>query len=99
MAASPIIAGGLVIQLVESAQGSYLIALDRVTGRVRWKADRPTASIGYATPMIFRPSSGRTEIITIGSTRLDSYDMGNWCASVVDTDCDGWILGRRRVAG
>jgi outer membrane protein assembly factor BamB len=75
MSASPIIAGGLVIQLIDQLKGSYLIALDRVTGRVRWKTDRPAAGIGYATPVIYRPSPGRTEIVTIGSTRLDGYDM------------------------
>jgi outer membrane protein assembly factor BamB len=73
MSASPIIADGLVVQLVDQLRGSYLLALDRATGQVRWKIDRPSATIGYATPTIFRPSQGPAEIITIGSTRLDSY--------------------------
>jgi outer membrane protein assembly factor BamB len=75
MSASPIIAGGLVMQLVDQLTGSYLIALDRATGTVRWKADRPAATIGYATPVVFRPPSGQPEIVTIGSARLDSYDL------------------------
>lgn len=75
MAASPIIAGDLVIQLIDQLTSSYLLALDRATGEVRWKTDRPTATIGYATPMVFRPSADRAEIVTIGSTRLDSYDL------------------------
>ena len=76
MSASPIIADGLVIQLVDQLRGSYLLALDRATGQVRWKTDRPSATIGYATPTIFRPSQGRAEIVTIGTTRLDSYLLG-----------------------
>ncbi len=76
MSASPIIADGLVIQLIDQLRGSYLLALDRATGQVRWKTDRPSATIGYATPTIFRPSQGRAEIITIGTTRLDSYLLG-----------------------
>lgn len=44
-------------------------------GQVRWKTDRPGAPIGYATPMMFRPSADRADIITIGSTRLDAYDL------------------------
>jgi outer membrane protein assembly factor BamB len=75
MSASPIIADGLVVQLIDQLRGSYLLALDRATGQVRWKTDRPLATIGYATPMIFRSSQG-PEIITIGTTRLDSYLLG-----------------------
>ncbi|MBA2558236.1 MAG: PQQ-binding-like beta-propeller repeat protein [Chloroflexi bacterium] len=75
LSASPVIAGGLVLQLIDQLQGSYLVALDRSTGRVRWKADRPGASIGYATPIIFSPSPTRTDVVVIGSTRLDSYDL------------------------
>lgn len=75
MSASPIIADGLVIQLIDQLSGSYLIALDRATGRVRWRAERPAATIGYSTPTIFRPPSGQPEVVTIGSTRLDSYDL------------------------
>jgi outer membrane protein assembly factor BamB len=75
MAASPIIADGLVIQLIDQLSGSYLVALDRTTGKVRWKTDRPAATIGYATPIVFRPPSGQPEVVTIGSTRLDGYDL------------------------
>ena len=73
---SPIIADGHVVQLVDQLRGSYLLALDRSTGEVRWKTDRPSATIGYATPTIFRPAQGRAEIVTIGTTRLDSYLLG-----------------------
>jgi outer membrane protein assembly factor BamB len=76
MSASPVIADGLVIQLVDQLRGSYLLALDRLTGQVRWKTDRPSATIGYATPVIFRPSPGRVDIVTIGTTRLDTYALG-----------------------
>jgi outer membrane protein assembly factor BamB len=75
LSASPIIADGLVIQLIDQLKGSYLIALDRATGQVRWKADRPAATIGYATPIVFRPPTGQPQVVTIGSTRLDSYDL------------------------
>jgi outer membrane protein assembly factor BamB len=75
MAASPIIADGMVIQLIDQLTGSFLVALDRVSGQVRWRTDRPGATIGYATPMVFRTSADRADIVTIGSTRLDSYDL------------------------
>jgi outer membrane protein assembly factor BamB len=75
MSASPVIANDLVIQLIDQLKGSYLVAIDRATGRVRWKTDRPGATIGYATPIVFRPSADRADLITIGSTRLDAYDL------------------------
>ncbi len=75
MSASPIIAGGMVIQLIDQLSGSYLLALDRATGRVRWKTDRPGATIGYATPMVFRPTPDRVDLVAIGTNRLDSYDL------------------------
>ncbi len=77
MAASPIIEGDLVIQLIDQLTGSYLLGLDRATGDVRWKTERPGATIGYATPMVFRPSRDRADVIAIGSTRLDSYDLAS----------------------
>jgi outer membrane protein assembly factor BamB len=80
MSSSPIIAGDLVIQLIDQLTGSYLVALDRRTGRERWRANRPGATIGYATPIVFRPSEGRTDLVTIGSTRLDAYDLATGAA-------------------
>lgn len=76
MSGSPIIAEGLVVLVCDQVSGSFVIALDRATGRLRWKTDRPGMSIGWATPMIFRPeAAGRADLIVLGSTRLDAYDL------------------------
>jgi outer membrane protein assembly factor BamB len=72
MAASPILVGGLLVQVVDQQSGSFLLALDRNTGRQRWKTAR-MSDIGWATPMVFRPSQGPAQLIVLGSTRLDSY--------------------------
>jgi outer membrane protein assembly factor BamB len=75
MAGSPVLTGDLVVLLCDQRSGSFLIALDRRTGRLRWKRDRPHAVEGWATPIVFRPSTGRreTELIVLGSTRLEAY--------------------------
>jgi outer membrane protein assembly factor BamB len=73
MAASPIIAGDLLLMVCDQQSGSYLLALDRKTGRQRWRTDRSAATIGWATPMIYRPAAAPAQIIVLGSTRLDSY--------------------------
>ena len=41
---------------------SFLIALERKTGKTRWKVDRRSELAGYATPCI-RRSGGRTEVV------------------------------------
>lgn len=75
MSGSPIIAEGLVVLVCDQVSKSFVIALDRATGRLRWKTDRPGISIGWATPMVFRPDATRTDLIVLGSTRLDAYDL------------------------
>jgi outer membrane protein assembly factor BamB len=77
MAGSPVLAGDLVVLLCDQRSGSFLIALDRKTGRLRWKRDRPQAIEGWATPMVFRPATATrdTELIVLGSTRLDAYAL------------------------
>lgn len=75
MAASPIIAGDAVIMLCDQQTGGFVLALDRKTGRQRWKTDRAGADIGWATPMVFRPTAGAAQLIVLGSTRLDGYTL------------------------
>jgi len=75
MAGSPILSGDLVVLLCDQRSGAFLIALDRQTGRLRWRRERPQAVEGWATPIAFRRLTGtrETELIVLGSTRLESY--------------------------
>ena len=75
MAGSPVLTGDLVVLLCDQRSGSFLIALDRKTGVQRWRRERPQAVEGWATPMVFRPTTGTTdtELVVLGSTRLESY--------------------------
>ena len=73
MAASPILAGDLLVLVCDQQSGSFMIGVDRNTGRQRWKTDRAGATIGWATPMVFRPKAGPPQIIVLGSSRLESY--------------------------
>src|SRR5678810_489230 len=77
MAGSPIIDGGTVVLICDQQTGSFVIAIDRATGRQRWKTDRPGMTIGWSTPMIFRPDATHTDLIVLGSTRLDAYDFAS----------------------
>jgi outer membrane protein assembly factor BamB len=76
MAASPILAGDLVVLLCDQQSGSFVIAVDRKTGQTRWRKDRAGVPDGWSTPMIFRPSAtAPAQLITLGTTRLDSYAL------------------------
>lgn len=77
MSGSPIIEEGMVVLVCDQAAGSFVIALDRSTGRQRWKVDRPGMTIGWSTPMVFRPDAKQADLIVLGTTRLDAYDLAS----------------------
>jgi outer membrane protein assembly factor BamB len=70
---SPTLYNDLLILLADQPSASYLIALDKKTGKERWKADRGKGRSSYSTPLIVE-SAGRAEIIVNSSERIDAYD-------------------------
>jgi len=70
---SPTLYSDLLILLVDQPSASYLIALDKKTGKERWKADRGNGRSSYSTPLIVETST-RTEVIVNSSERIDAYD-------------------------
>jgi outer membrane protein assembly factor BamB len=75
MAGSPIITGDAVILVCDQMSGSFLIALDRQTGRQRWRRERAGATVSWTTPMVFTPGGGDAQLIVLSSTRLDGYTL------------------------
>ena len=62
---------------------SFLIAVDRKTGKTRWKVPRRTELAGYATPCVRRIDGGRPEVIFTGTAHgITSVDLStgkvNW---------------------
>jgi outer membrane protein assembly factor BamB len=62
---------------------SFLIAVDRKTGKTRWKVPRRTELTGYATPCVRRIDGGRPEVIFTGTAHgITSVDLAtgkvNW---------------------
>ncbi len=74
MGASPVIAGNLLVLACDQSLGSYIVALDKRTGRQVWKVDRPEAKSGHSTPILWRGRDGRDQILLPGSFLLTSYD-------------------------
>src|SRR5215471_3335874 len=56
---SPILVDNSVILSVDQdTPGSFLIAVDKNSGRVRWKVERPEVISGYSTPIVYQPKQG-----------------------------------------
>ena len=72
---SPIVTGDLVVLICDQDTGSYLIAVDKKTGKPRWKVDRPGILRGYATPVVWTPAGKPAQLIISGSFELSSYDL------------------------
>jgi outer membrane protein assembly factor BamB len=72
---SPVLAGNTLLLLVDQDVRSYLLALDKDTGKQLWQAERPHATHGFSTPVIYRPGRGPVEVIVSGAYELDAYDL------------------------
>jgi outer membrane protein assembly factor BamB len=74
---SPILAGDLVLQVCDQDAGSFVVAVDRDTGTVRWRRPRPFAQRGYSTPVLWRSPEGELQALVAGSYRLDAYAVSS----------------------
>ena len=73
---SPTLYEDVLILLCDHAQASYLLGVDKKTGKDRWKADRGKGRSSYTTPFVVQASSG-PELIVNSSERVDAYDPRN----------------------
>jgi len=71
--ACPILYRNLVIINGDHDGDSYIAALDRNTGKIKWKTQRENKTRSYATPII-RKIGGRTQMVLSGSKSVVSYD-------------------------
>lgn len=72
-ASSPVLIDDKVVILQDHDVGSFLMALDRKTGDVIWKSERPDATRSYSTPAAWM-RNGRKELLVAGSRELAGYD-------------------------
>lgn len=85
--ASPILIDDkVVLPIDQDSPSSYLIAVDKNSGRVRWKVDRPVVISGYSTPIIYQPKQGPKQIVIPESFQLSAY-------SVEDGKRVWWVRG------
>lgn len=85
--ASPILIDDkLILPVDQDNPVSYLLAVDRNTGKVRWKVERPGVISGYSTPIIYQPKQGAKQIVIPESFQLSAY-------SVEDGKRVWWVRG------
>lgn len=70
---SPTLHGDLLLLLCDHEPASYLLAVNKETGKQVWKADRGRGRTSYSTPLVVNVD-GRSEIIVNSSQRVDAYD-------------------------
>ena len=61
------------ILLCDHVGKSYLLALDKRTGKERWNVDRGKGKISHCTPLVIQAPGGE-ELIINSSERIDAYD-------------------------
>lgn len=72
-ASSPVLHGDRLYVVNDNDQESYLLCLDKRTGKDVWRVVRDEKS-NWATPFIWR-NDRRTEIVTSGTGKVRSYDL------------------------
>jgi outer membrane protein assembly factor BamB len=72
-ASSPILHGDLAILICYHESSSYLLALDKKTGEVRWRRERTPGAQSYSTPLAVT-HGGRTALIVNSSLGIEAYD-------------------------
>ncbi|VTR99797.1 outer membrane protein assembly factor BamB family protein [Tuwongella immobilis] len=86
---SPLIVEDRVILSQDHDNGSFLMALDKKTGRTIWTTDRSEFPRNYATPVIWN-NAGKRQIVVVGTLRAIGYDF--------DTGREAWtVRGMSRI--
>jgi outer membrane protein assembly factor BamB len=71
---SPVLYGDLLILSCDGSNEAFVVALDKRTGKVRWKTPRRQPfDQAYSTPLVIRVGD-RDEVVSVGAFRAAAYD-------------------------
>jgi len=71
---SPVVYGDLLIFSCDGSDAAFVIALDKLTGKTKWKTNRGYPSDqAYTTPLVIRVGD-RDQLISVGAFRARAYD-------------------------
>jgi outer membrane protein assembly factor BamB len=74
MAASPLLFEDLLILNCDQDQGGYLLAVDKRTGKERWRVDRSHVTRSFSSPVLYRPPQGEPQVLFAGSYQITAYE-------------------------
>jgi outer membrane protein assembly factor BamB len=83
-----VVFGDLLIFSADGSDAAFVVALDKQTGKVRWKTNRrQPADQAYSTPLVIRVGD-RDQIVSVGAYRAAAYDPASgkeiWRVSYAD---------------
>lgn len=71
---SPVLSGDLLIFSCDGFDEAFVVALDKRTGKTRWRTNRPQPwSQAYSTPLAIRVAD-RDQIVSVGAFHTVAYD-------------------------
>ncbi len=70
---SPILYRDLVLVNGDQDAEGYLVALEKTSGKERWRAERPNRTRSYCAPLVVE-AGGRTQLVLSGSKCVTGYD-------------------------
>ncbi|MEO8681830.1 MAG: PQQ-binding-like beta-propeller repeat protein [Vicinamibacterales bacterium] len=71
---SPVVYGDLLIFSCDGSDAAFVVALDKRTGKVKWKTNRRgPAEQAYTTPLVITVGD-RDQLVSVGAFRAASYD-------------------------
>jgi outer membrane protein assembly factor BamB len=85
---SPVVYGDLLIFSCDGSDAAFVIALDKQSGKVKWKTSRRfPADQAYTTPLVIRVGE-QDQLVSVGAYRAAAYDPLNgkeiWRVSYAD---------------
>ncbi|MFN7923744.1 MAG: PQQ-binding-like beta-propeller repeat protein [Bryobacteraceae bacterium] len=83
--ATPVLAGKTLLVPCDQEAGSFFVALDKDTGKVKWRVERPDFTRGFSTPILYKPKDGPLQALLAGSYKLVAYE--------VETGKEAWWVG------
>ncbi|MBZ5591399.1 MAG: PQQ-binding-like beta-propeller repeat protein [Acidobacteriia bacterium] len=90
MSSSPVVHGNTVALVCDQRSGSFAIAFDKDSGKVRWRIERRRATTeAYSTPAVYAPQQGSHQLIVTGAYRVDGYDL--------ETGENLWWIGNQGI--
>ena len=77
MGASPVVAGNRLFLVCDQQTGSFLLSVDKDSGERLWRVDRPEATSGHSTPILYQTDNENLELLVAGSFLLSAYHPAN----------------------